>query len=398
MNWLKVSVIIVAAGAGRRFGYSRNKLFYPLCGRTVLEHTLRHVFAAPCVDEVVLVTAREERSDVERLAAPLAGSCPVVYADGGAERQESVYAGLCACSNDTEVVMVHDGARPWAGPEWFDRGLAAMAEADAAIYGIPLKDTVKERAGSAGEGAAPLRTLERSRLTAVQTPQIFRRDLLVQAYEQARQEHLMGTDDASLVEALGVPVLILPGDERNRKVTTKEDIPILELYMGYTALPHAGFGYDVHALTEGRRLILGGEEIPFEKGLEGHSDADVLVHALMDALLGAAGLRDIGTYFPDTDKSFKDISSMVLLDKVRQLLEERQCRIINVDVTLLAQRPKVKPYVPAMTAHIAQVLHISESAVAVKATTTEHLGFTGREEGMAAQAVAMVLVPSDLKV
>ena len=152
-----------------------------------------------------------------------------------------------------------------------------------------------------------------------------------------------------------------------------------------------GQGYDVHRLTEGRALILGGVTVPYERGLDGHSDADVLTHAIMDALLGAAGLRDIGTYFPDTDQAFKDISSLVLLEKVRHLLREKCCRIVNLDVTLLAQRPKIKPYVPQMIANIAEALRIPKAAVSVKATTTEKLGFVGREEGMAAQAAAMVL-------
>ena len=204
---------------------------------------------------------------------------------------------------------------------------------------------------------------------------------------------MTGTDDASFVEALGEPVLILPGDERNRKVTTKEDIPVLEFYMQGTAVPHVGCGYDVHPLKVGRKLILGGVEIPFEKGLDGHSDADVLIHAVMDALLGAAGLHDIGTYFPDSAQEFKDISSLLLLKKVHQLLQDKGCQIVNVDVILLAQRPKIKAYVAKMTANIADVLHIPEAVVAVKATTTEHLGFVGREEGMAAQASAMVLMP-----
>ena len=236
-----------------------------------------------------------------------------------------------------------------------------------------------------------LHTLNRSRLVAAQTPQIFHRDLLVKAHEHARAEGIQATDDASLVEALGVPVVILEGSEKNRKVTTREDIPILSLYMKGKEVQRIGTGYDVHRLKEGRRLVLGGVEIPFERGLDGHSDADVVIHAIMDALLGAAGLRDIGTYFPDTDQAFKDISSLVLLEKVRHLLREKCCRIVNLDVTLLAQRPKIKPYVPQMIANIAEALRIPKAAVSVKATTTEKLGFVGREEGMAAQAAAMVL-------
>ena len=190
---------------------------------------------------------------------------------------------------------------------------------------------------------------------------------------------------------MGEKVVKLQEDERNHKVTTMDDAPVLEFYMTGPSEHRVGSGYDVHPLVSGRKLILGGVEIPYEKGLDGHSDADVLVHAVMDALLGAAGLKDIGTYFPDTDAAFKNISSLILLRKVRQILIENSCRVINVDVTLLAQQPKIKPYVAQMTANLADALQIDPSAVCVKATTTEHLGFVGRQEGMAAQAAAMVI-------
>jgi 2-C-methyl-D-erythritol 4-phosphate cytidylyltransferase/2-C-methyl-D-erythritol 2,4-cyclodiphosphate synthase len=395
---LNVSVIVVAAGSGKRFGYERNKLFYPLCGKPVLAHTLRHVLDCPAVNELILVTSQDDEADIRTMLAALDPVIPVRWATGGATRQDSVYAGLCQCRTDTDIVLVHDGARPWAGPEWFDRGIQAMTTAVAAVYGIPLKDTVKECQSDAVFGSPlPVHTLERSRLIAVQTPQIFRYDVLLLAYEYARTHAVQVTDDASLVEAMGVPVCILDGDERNRKVTTKEDIPILELYMqGGSMVTQVGMGYDVHALVPDRKLVLGGITVPFERGLAGHSDADVLIHAVMDALLGAAGLRDIGTYFPDTDDQFKNISSVVLLENVRQILEDEHCRIIHIDVTLVAQRPKIRPYVPQMAACIAQALGVPLTAVSVKATTTEHLGFAGREEGMAAQAVATVAVPRKL--
>lgn len=383
---MKVSVIVVAAGTGRRFGYERNKLFYPLCGEPVLAHTLRHIFAAHCVDEVVIVHSRIDAKEIRRLVDNLPHTQPVHYALGGAEREDSVYNGLLTVSPEMDVVMVHDGARPYAGPDWYEQGALVMETAKAAIFGVPLKDTVKVR----GEDGR-LHTLKRSRLVAAQTPQIFHKDLLIEAFKNARINNLQGTDDASLVEAMGVPVVILEGSDKNRKVTTRDDIPILSMYMRGREVQRVGMGYDVHPLTAGRPLVLGGVEIPFEKGLDGHSDADVLIHAAMDALLGAAGLKDIGTYFPDTDAAFKGISSLRLLEKVRSLLREKCCRIVNLDVTLLAQRPKIKPYVPQMIANIAEALQIPESAVSVKATTTEKLGFVGREEGMAAQAAAMVL-------
>ena len=243
---MKVSVIVVAAGTGSRFGYERNKLFYPLCGEPVLAHTLRHIFAARSVSEVVIVHSRVDEKEIRRLVDDLHPIQPVRYALGGAEREDSVYNGLMAVSRDMDVVMVHDGARPFAGPDWYDQGAAMMETARAAIYGIPLKDTVKVR-GDDGR----LHTLNRSRLVAAQTPQIFHRDLLVKAHEHARAEGIQATDDASLVEALGVPVVILEGSEKNRKVTTRDDIPILSLYMKGREVQRIGTGYDVHRLKEG---------------------------------------------------------------------------------------------------------------------------------------------------
>lgn len=388
---LKVSVIIVAAGSGRRFGYERNKLFFPLCGKPVLAHTLAHVFSAASVGEVVIVHAEHDLPDIEALVASLHPAVPVRYAIGGAEREDSVYNGLMATSADCDIVMVHDGARPYAGPEWFDNALPAMNDANAAIYAIPVKDTVKMKETADAKGAQFVKTLDRSRLVAVQTPQIFRRSVLLKAHQYAKAHQLSSTDDASLVEAIGEKIVLLQGEERNHKVTTMADVPILEFYMNGPTEHRVGSGYDVHQLAAGRKLILGGVEIPYERGLAGHSDADVLIHALMDALLGAAGLKDIGTYFPDTDNTFKNISSIVLLEKVRQILIENSCRIVNVDVTLLAQKPKIKPYVPQMIENIAKALQIDTATVSVKATTTERLGFVGHEEGMAAQAAAMVL-------
>ena len=388
---MKVSVIIVAAGSGRRFGYERNKLFFPLCGKPVLTYTLQHVFAAACVSEVVLVIAERDREDIRAIVESLHPSVPVRHALGGAEREDSVYNGLKETAADTDIVMVHDGSRPLAGPEWFDNALAAMGDANVAVYAIPVKDTVKERDHANAWGLQKVRTLERSRLIAVQTPQIFRRQTLLEAHRYAKEHHISGTDDASLAEAMGEAIVVLQGDERNRKVTTMDDVPIMEFYMTGPSEHRVGSGYDVHQLASGRPLVLGGVHVPYEQGLAGHSDADVLVHAVMDALLGAAGLKDIGTYFPDNDPAYAGISSIVLLEKVRQILIENSCRIVNIDVTLLAQQPKIKPYVEQMTKNLAEALQISPQAVSVKATTTEHLGFVGRQEGMAAQAAAMVI-------
>ena len=223
--------------------------------------------------------------------------------------------------------------------------------------------------------------VDRSEYCSVQTPQGFRKADLMEAHDKALREGIQATDDAMLVELAGFPVEVVDGDYQNIKITTREDLPIEN---------RTGIGFDVHALTEGRRLILGGVDIPFERGLDGHSDADVLVHALMDALLGAAALGDIGCHFPDTDDAYKGISSMLLLQKVRDLLSENFFSIANVDMTIMAQRPRIGPHIEAMRENIAEVLGIGKSRINIKATTTERLGFVGREEGIAAEAICSI--------
>jgi 2-C-methyl-D-erythritol 2,4-cyclodiphosphate synthase len=215
----------------------------------------------------------------------------------------------------------------------------------------------------------------------VQTPQGFRKSVLIEAYEKAFSDKYYGTDDAGLVERLGQKIELVMGQYDNIKITTKEDMPMES---------RVGTGFDVHALVEGRPLILGGVDIPFEKGLDGHSDADVLIHALMDALLGAAAMGDIGRHFPDTDPKYKGISSVKLLKHVVELLESESYRIGNVDITVMAQRPKIKSYIDDMTRIIAETMNVGVDKVNIKGTTTERLGFVGREEGIAAQAVCLL--------
>lgn len=391
MTLLNVAVIVVAAGSGSRFGYKRNKLFFPLWGKPVLQHTLSHVFQATLVTEVIIVYAECDYADIKKMVHELHPRQIVRYVLGGKEREDSVYQGLLATSETMDIVMVHDGSRPMAGPEYFDRAVPVMEQAEAAIYAIPVKDTIKQVSHTELYGTQEIQTLKRSQLIAAQTPQIFQRHILLQAHQYARKHHLSGTDDASLVEAMGKKIIVLPGDERNLKVTTREDITTLEASVPCKSIPRIGIGYDVHPLVEGKKLILGGVSIPFSHGLAGHSDADVLVHAVMDALLGAAGLADIGTYFPDTDQTLKGISSLLLLEKVREIISTCGYCIHNIDVMLLAQRPKLKEYIPQMIERIAIALRIDKTAISIKATTTEHLGFVGREEGMAAQAVAMII-------
>ena len=272
-------------------------------------------------------------------------------------------------------VLVHDAARPFVTEDVVQEVIREAFDRGAAVPCVAVKDSLRENEGERS------RCVDRSRFFAVQTPQGFRKELLDEAYEKACKDGFSGTDDASLVERLGYNVEIVDGDYDNIKITTKEDLPMEN---------RIGTGFDVHRLVEGRRLILGGVEIPYEKGLDGHSDADVLIHALMDALLGAAAMGDIGRHFPDTDDAYKGISSMKLLDRVNNILAENMYSIGNADITVIAQKPKLSPYIEKMRENVADVLGIGKDLINIKATTTEKLGFTGRGEGIAAEAVCSI--------
>lgn len=375
------SAIIPAAGSSRRMQSKINKQFMTIAGQPVLTRSLLSLrdFA-----QELVVVSRAGEEDLCREAASPVGD--VVVITGGATRQESVHNGLLKVKG--EYVLVHDGNRPLASPELIARVIAAAMEEGAAIPAIPVVDTIK-----AVDAGFVVETLPRERLMAVQTPQIFRRDLLLKAYEFAKNNGIEATDDASLLEAMGHRVAIVEGERTNLKITTPEDIHRADQIFG--AQPPSlriGHGYDVHQLVEDRKLILGGIEVPFEKGLLGHSDADVLVHAIMDALLGAAALGDIGRHFPDTDPQWAGADSCRLLGRVAELLGELGMRPGNIDATIIAQRPKLSPYIKKMTENLAAVLDLDVSNINIKATTTESLGFTGRGEGIAAQSVCTVLV------
>lgn len=372
---MAVGVVIAAAGSGRRMGVEGNKVFLPLNGQTVIAHSLECFMGMPEVSEIVIVTRDIDQSSMEELARETAGDKPIRIVLGGQERQESVFNGLKSLEPETDWVIIHDGARPHITQELVRKGLAAAKEHQAIGIGVPVKDTIKRvKQGFVRE------TLPRPELWAMQTPQIFAYDLILDAHRQAERSGLVATDDCALLESLGHPVYIVEGDYGNTKITTPEDLPQEDVFL-------VGMGYDVHRLVKGRPLILGGVEIPSEKGLLGHSDADVVSHTIMDALLGAMGLGDIGELFPDTDPKYKGISSLLLLEHVLAVLREKQLRIINLDITVMAQRPKLAPWKGAIKASLAKIMGIRESQLNIKATTTEGLGFVGREEGMACQVI-----------
>ena len=373
--------VVLGGGSGSRMGLGYNKALYSLDGKAVIRRSAEAI--APHMDGLAVVCPDAER---ERFAQALEGmACPYVMVSGGETRQASVRNALDALPENVTHVLVHDGARCLVSAEIIRAAMASAEAKGSGVAAVPVKDTLKE----ADAEDRAVATLPRERLRAVQTPQAFALPLLRRAHEAAARDGFIGTDEAVLVERMGEAVYLTPGSGRNIKLTTPEDIQMAQTFLG--ALPlRIGTGYDVHRLTGGRKLILCGVEVPYELGLDGHSDADVALHALMDALLGAAALGDIGKHFPDTDMRYKGISSVKLLRETSAILQAHGFLAAQADVTIVAQRPKLAPYIPQMRANIAEALDLPLDRISVKATTTEHLGFEGRGEGISAQAVAMV--------
>lgn len=375
--------IVLAGGSGSRMGADRNKVLLTLRNEPVITRAVK-AFSG-LVEGIILVSREEDIPDMQ--AAVVASGLTVTIVPGGSTRQESVWNGLCALPAACTHVLVHDGARCLVDRDTILRCMDSVLASGSGVAAIPAVDTIKE----VDAENTVVNTPDRARLRAVQTPQGFRTELLRNAHLAAQRDGFLGTDDASLLEHLGIPVKLTLGDRRNIKITTPEDMMIAAAFLpqDFPAL-RIGQGYDVHRLVEGRELILCGVQIPHKLGLLGHSDADVALHALTDAILGAMAMGDIGKHFPDTDERYRGISSMKLLEHVIGLLDEKNARVTNCDVTIVAQKPKLLPYIPQMQQNVASVLRLPPDRVNIKATTTERLAFEGREEGISAQAVCMV--------
>lgn len=371
-----VAAIIVAAGSSRRMGF--DKLFFEINGVPVLSKSLAAFDAHPLIDELIVVAGRNAER-VQRLLAAV--QKPHRLVTGGAQRSDSVANGLAA--TDAAYVAIHDAARPFVSEAIITQALETAYSTGAAAPAVPVKDTVK----IAGAKGAVRSTPPRSSLFAVQTPQCF----LAQTYRAILANGHAGevTDDCSVFENAGYTVTLTQGSYANCKITTQEDL-LPYLQPKKEAPMRIGHGYDVHRLTENRKLVLGGVEIPYEKGLLGHSDADVLTHAVMDALLGAAALGDIGKHFPDSDEIYRGADSIALLRHVGALLREHGYALQNLDATLLCQAPKLAPHIPTMRENLARALGVAVDAVSVKATTEEGLGFTGEGAGIAAHCVCLL--------
>jgi len=385
-----ISVIIAAAGSGNRMDPGKiNKQYRILGSKPILSHGIKVFEENPYIDEILVVVKEEDVSFCkDQVIDPYGFHKVTQIIRGGQERQDSVYEALKKVNEMSSIILIHDGARPFIEDEQINALIHCLEVEKAATVGVAVKDTVKMI-----KEDEIVSTLDRTKLKAIQTPQGFRKSIIIQAYDKAYKEGFYGTDDTVLVERLGVTVKVIDGTYRNIKITTEEDMIIANAFnkdKKEDVKMRVGTGFDAHALIKGRKLILGGIEIPHSTGLLGHSDADVLVHAIMDALLGACGLGDIGKHFPDTDEKYKGISSIRLLEKVRQLLAVQGYQINNIDTVVMAQEPKLSPYIEGMRKNIGRALEIDIKDVGIKATTTEGLGFVGREEGISAQASVSV--------
>lgn len=382
-NGQTVAAVLVAAGSSTRMGF--DKLLYEIEGTPVFRLALQKLDEHPGIDELVVV-AGQNMCQVQKLLAAAPPQKPLRVVGGGATRTHSVAAGVAAVSPHVGVVAIHDAARPFVSGAVITRTLQAALHTGAAAPCVPVKDTIKQKRGNYVQATPP-----RGGLCAVQTPQIFNKEAFENALQHiGESEYATLTDDCMVMERAGKPVQLVEGDMDNCKITTPHDL------CGPPApapLPRIGHGYDVHRLAQGRPLIIGGVNIPYSEGLLGHSDADVLLHAVADALLGAAALGDIGAHFPDTDARFAGANSLTLLQQVVLLVRAAGYRPANIDATLLCQAPKLAPHIPAMRRNIAQALAAQEGDVSVKATTEEGLGFTGLGQGIAAHCVAL-LVPA----
>ena len=379
------SAIILAAGSGRRMGF--DKMTALLHGKAVILYSVER-FIESNADEIIIVASEDNINKIKELISKnVQTDKQIKIITGGSTRFESALKAVKQTSGKSDVVSIHDGARPFVTAKTADKVALEAFRHGAALAAVRAKDTIKV-CGSGEVTATP----DRSALWLAQTPQAARKADYLAAAEKLDVTDARITDDASVMELYGIKPFIVEGSYDNIKLTTKEDISMAEYVIGKTGAPklRVGHGYDVHRLVEGRRLILCGVEVPNKDniGLLGHSDADVAVHALMDAMLGAVALGDIGKHFPDSDDRYKGISSMRLLEHVRKLLDEKNAHVTNADITIIAEKPKLASFIPDMQESIAAALGLDTDDVNVKATTEEGLGIAGK--GIAAHAVCMV--------
>lgn len=385
-----ISVIIAAGGKGSRAGV--RKQFVRVRGKSILEITMRRFLGIEGIGEMVIALPYEDMEEGRRIVGLFKDEAiRIGLVAGGETRQESVASALSMVSPSSEIILIHDAVRPFVKKELIERIIRLAREKGAVIPGITPEDTIKR----VDENDRVIDTLNRDSLIAVQTPQGFRAEILRDAYEKAFQKGIKGNDDSALVEMAGYDVWRTDGDENNIKITYKKDLKLVELlydegWIQRVPTLKIGEGFDFHKLIEGRKLIIGGVEIPFDRGLEGHSDADVLTHAIMNALLGASGEGDIGVHFSPDDERWKGVSSIELLKMVIETVRKKGGTIINVDSTIIAEKPRMRPYILQMKKVLSSVLRIPEDSINIKAVTTEGLSSIGRGEGIAATSTVLI--------
>ena len=382
---LKTIALIVAAGQGNRVGGDVPKQYRVIAGKTVLAHAHEALASHDAIDGVVVVVAAGQQD----LAQALLGE-DVQVVVGADSRRGSVHAGLeaIAAAGGADIVLIHDAARPFLPPVVVDRLLDALMDKDGAIPILPVADTLVRGADGFMEN-----TVDRAQLHRVQTPQAFRFPAILAAHRTWDTAH-DATDDAQILRACGHDVMLVQGDERLNKLTYEQDFSRVQTLLAPAFVTRVGMGYDVHRLAAGEPLWLGGVLVPHDRGLAGHSDADVALHAIVDAVLGALGDGNIGSHFPPSDPQWRGASSDRFLAHARDRVKAHQGRIDHIDLTIICEAPKIGPHREAMRARIAEILEVSIRQVSVKATTTERLGFAGRREGIAAQAVATLSLPA----
>ena len=381
---MHVSAIIAAGGRGSRFGGSQPKQLEMLAGVPILKRTVDTFLQGYAFDEVIVALPPD-------LAAhPPSYLDDVIVVEGGQRRQDTVVNAFRAVAPSSQLIVIHDAARPLVSASLIERTIEAAMKHGAAIAALPARDTVKR-----GDALRMIRgTIPREEIFLAQTPQAFRVGVLRDALALASAES-DATDEATLAERAGHAVYLVDGDPRNLKITTPEDVEIAERLVrshDRSASMRIGYGYDLHRLVAGRPLVLGGVTIPFDKGLDGHSDADAVCHAVTDAILGAASAGDIGGHFPDTDPAFKNANSVELLQRGAEVVRRNGYAVANVDVVVVAQRPKLTPYVDAMRVNLARALGVDAGQVSVKGKTNEGVDAIGAGEAIAVHAVALLAV------
>ncbi len=419
-NKKNVNVIIAAGGAGKRVGSKKPKQFLTIEGKAIICKSIEPFYFNDRVDKIYLIVPEGYVEYCKKIISNEfidLNEKSLCIIEGGKERQDSIYEAIKCISedeleNEELLILVHDGARPYLTQDLVERTITGAELQGAVIPILPVTDTVRIKEDD------EIKVIDRNKLMVAQTPQGFKGSILINAYEKAMKEEYFGTDDGQVVQWAGFELKTIEGEQDNKKITVVEDLPkevqvnisidekmasnyvppngdknenkAIEKRALLKDFPRIGSGYDVHKLVEGRELILGGVQVPFNKGLDGHSDADVLVHAIMDAILGAAALGDIGKHFPPSDMKYKGVSSLTLLSQVKNIIKEKGYVIGNIDATVVCEKPKISDYVIEMKNNICEILELDIERLNIKGTTTEKLGFTGREEGIAAEAICLL--------